>query len=29
MANEDTKNRLGALPTDFDEKTFMDKGWEC
>lgn len=26
---EDIKNRFGRLPTDFDEKTFMDEGWEC
>lgn len=26
---EDIKNRFGPLPTDFDEKTFMDEGWEC
>ena len=26
---EDIKNRFGLLPTDFDEKTFMDEGWEC
>lgn len=26
---EDIKNRLGDLPTDFNEKAFMDEGWEC
>lgn len=26
---EDIKNRFGCLPTDFNEKTFMDEGWEC
>jgi len=26
---EDIKKRLGHLPYDFDEKAFMDEGWEC
>lgn len=26
---EDFKKRFGHLPSDFDEKAFMDEGWEC
>ncbi|MFS2327946.1 hypothetical protein U2P60_21610 [Brucella sp. H1_1004] len=26
---EDFKKLLGHLPSDFDEKAFMDEGWEC
>lgn len=25
---ETIKNRRGSFPTDFDEKVFMDEGWE-
>lgn len=25
----DIKNRWGLLPVKFDEKAFMDEGWEC
>lgn len=25
---EKIKNRRGSFPTDFDEKVFMDEGWE-
>lgn len=25
----DIKKRRGCFPVNFDEKTFMDEGWEC